>query len=252
MVYYNKVNYSLETKIHSMNVKYKMPRRRHPASSCCRQDFDEQVTAGGFSESGFTLWEMLFVVAILAVFYGLILTNFSTARVAQNLRSGQNELITTIQKLHSYSLSGRQIQAFSPKFYILKIQAPGSGASTTQYAVQGVAYDSVNDVDRIYDGSANPNLETIFFPQTVSVKEMKLVVKGIAKPDPTCAQIMFSVPYGRAYINENCANLTILYSDIGALGDRANSKLTVTLQRSGTTDERKVVIYGLSGRVEAQ
>lgn len=204
------------------------------------------------SAAGFTLIEMLFVVAILAVFYGLILTNFNKSRTAQNLRNGQNELISHLQQMRSYSLSGRQIGAFSPKFYIMRIDAPGTGANNAQYLLQAIAYDNTNNVDVFYDGSANPNIETIPLPQTVTVTGLQLQVKGVAQPNPTCAQVLFSVPYGKTYINENCANLSSVYNNISALGDRANSKLTITLQRTGSTDQRQIVIYGLSGRIEAQ
>jgi prepilin-type N-terminal cleavage/methylation domain-containing protein len=203
------------------------------------------------AQSGFTLWEMLFVVGILAVFYALVIGNYGQSRVAQNLKNAQYEMITNIQKARSYSLSGRHIQGFSPKYYIVKIEAPGSGGTVTSYSVQGIAYDAGNNVDVQYDGNPNDNLETIPLPQTVSVKELKLWKGGVAQTDPTCVQIAFAVPYGKTYISENCA-IDQIYTNGSEMSDRANSKLSITLQRAGASDERKVVVYGLSGRVEAE
>lgn len=207
--------------------------------------------SGTEAQGGFTLWEMLFVVGILALFYALVLGNFGQARVSQNLKNGQYELASHIQKARSYSLSGRHMQGFSPKFYIVKVAAPGSGESVTSYSLQGIGYDAANNVDVQYDGTPNANLETIPLPQTVSVKEMKLWKGGVAQADPTCVQIAFAVPYGRTYINENCA-IDQIYTNNSALSARANSTLRITLQRTNSTSERRVVIYGLSGRVEME
>lgn len=211
----------------------------------------EQNSSRKYGQQGFTLWEMLFVVGILSVFYGLIISNFGQARISQNLKNGQYEMISHIQKARSYSLSGRHVQGFSPKFYIVKIETASGGGNPLQYVLQGIGFDTTNNQDVLFLGNPNPNLETIPLPQTVSVKEMKLWRGGVAQTDPTCAQIVFSVPYGRTYINENCA-VDLIYTNSAALNARANSKLSITLQRSGSTEERKVVIYGLSGRVEAE
>lgn len=209
-------------------------------------------------QSGFTLLEMLFVVGILAMFYGLVLTNFGRARTPQQLRSAQNELVSQIQKLRSYSLSGRRIFNLPAKYYILRLDRTSSPAG---YVVQGIAYDPTAQVDRFYIGSpSDPNIETIPLPQHITIKSLELYQKDLTNPatgyvttTPSCVQVAFAVPYGRTYIADcNFGTIDLIYNDPPTLNLRANSTLTVRLQRSdSTTDERRVTIYGLSGRVEA-
>lgn len=204
------------------------------------------------SQGGFTMIEMLFVIGILAVFYGLALTNFGRSRTVQNLKNGQGELISQFQKIRSYSLSGRHISIYPPKYYTLRLEAPGySGGIPTQYVIEGIGYDPSGNVDVLFTGGVNPIIERLYFPQTVSVKELNLSKRGVAQPNPLCVEVAFAVPYGRTYIDETCT-MDIIYKDPATLNDRANSTLTVKLQRSDSaTDERRIIIYGVSGRIEA-
>ena len=201
-------------------------------------------------ELGFTLWEMLFVVGILAVFYALVIGNFGQARVSQNLKIGQNELVTNIQKARSYSLSGRQMNGFVPKFYIVRLETSANGGNPRGYAMQGIANDTNNNLDVYYDGNPNANLENSNFPQNVFVQEL-MISRGGINYFPSCVQVAFAAPYGKTYIDETCA-INQIYTNGATLGSKANGTLTVTLVRDGSTTVRKVLVYGLSGRIEAQ
>ncbi len=212
------------------------------------------------SESGFTLLEMLFVVGILAMFYGLILTNFGQSRAPQQLRNAQNELISNLEKIRSYSLSGRRLAGLSAKMYVLKIDRL---ANSRQYLIQGVAFDDTANADRLFFGASDPVLERIPLPQNISVKTLKLYKQDPTAPSsyitvyPDCVQVGFAVPFGKTHITE-CSNapgaapMEIMYDDPSALSLTGNATLTITLQRSdSTTDERLVVVRGVSGRINA-
>ena len=72
------------------------------------------------SERGFTLTELLVVLAIMGVFFGLILANYAGMRGKRDIKIAQNELTTNIRKVQSYALSSRDTSVGPVKLYVLK------------------------------------------------------------------------------------------------------------------------------------
>jgi prepilin-type N-terminal cleavage/methylation domain-containing protein len=188
------------------------------------------------SQDGFTLMELMVALVVLALFYGLVITNFSVWRGPQYVKVSANELATNINKLHSYSLSARNLNGNPAKLYALQFVTtvtPGT------YLVQGLEAASGGDVYR-------SNVETATFPGGVYVQDIKLK-KGSTETHPTCMQLAFSLPFGRVYMNPACDfHLAKTNSALDAL---ANSELTITLARNGTDTTKSIVVDGVSGRV---
>lgn len=208
-----------------------------------KHTFQEQMNHT--DTSGFTILELLFVVGIMAVFYALMVTNFANWRTPQFLKMAQNELVTNLQKSRTAALTARNIKGQPAKFYILKF----TKATPTQYVLQGVTTATGGDT---FYGDSNP-VETVRFPSTVSIKSLQLQQpSGTPQADPDCVQVAFGLPFGKMYIDPTC-NFDITYKSESSLMERANSQLTIQLQRAdSTTDVKTIILYGVSGRIEAQ
>lgn len=197
---------------------------------------------------GFTLVELLVTLTILAVFYGLIITNFSYWRGPQYVKVSGNELATTINRIHSSALSARSVANNPAKYYIIKLT---SGVAEKSYVLQAVSAGSSGDM------FTDP-LETMQIPGGAYIQSLRVADKS-APPTittPSCVQIVFSLPFGRTYIDGGCTfgtgtgqTIAKTQSQLDAL---ANASLQVVIGRAGTSTIRTVSLDGITGRVDVQ
>lgn len=198
---------------------------------------------GGRGEAGFTLVELLVVVSILALFYGLIVANFSVWRGPQYVKAAANELATNINKLHSYSLSARSINGIPANYYIVQLN---TGSANTTYPIQAIVATTPTPT------FINP-VETIRFPGAVYVRQLDYTDQAGVVTQQSCMQVVFALPYGRTFLDPNCSfNAGDTSKLLGELDGITNTKLTITLGRPGIPDTRTVTVDAASGRVEIQ
>ncbi len=194
-------------------------------------------------QAGFTLVELLVVVSILAVFYGLIVANFSQWRGPQSIKVAANELATNINKLHSYSLSARSINGTPANYYIAQFN---TGTTNTSYPIQAIAATTPTPT------FINP-VEIIRFPGLVYVKELDYTDQAGTVTAPACVQVVFALPYGRTYIDPSCSFTASSTSKLlGELDGLANTKLSVVLGRPGIPDTKTITVDAATGRVQTQ
>lgn len=194
-------------------------------------------------QTGFTLVELLVVISILALFYGLIVANFSVWRGPQYVKVAANELATNINKLHSYSLSARSIDGTPANYYIVQFN---TGAANTTYPVQAISATTPNPT------FVNP-VETIRFPGLVYVQELDYTNQSNTVTKPACVQVVFALPYGRTYIDPACSfNAGSTSKLLGELDSLANTKLSIILGRPGISNTKTVTVDAATGRVEIQ
>ncbi len=202
-------------------------------------EIEKQKLSNTVSEAGFTLLELLVTLAILALFYGLILTNFSVWRGPQYVKVSANELITNASKIRSYALSARNLQGNPAKLYVLKFTTAQPGV----YQVQGLAAGPSGDV--YYDA-----VETIRLPGGAVIQDITLVSPAGATTHPTCMQLAFALPFGRTHMNPSCDfDQPKSPSSLDALG---NAVLRVQIGRPGVSVTRTLVVDGVTGRMEIQ
>lgn len=198
------------------------------------------------NNSGFTLVELLVTLSILAVFYGLIITNFSYWRGPQYVKVSGNELATTINRMHSSALSARSVSGNPARYYILSLT---SGVAAKSYVLQAISAGSTQDV------FTNP-LETMQIPGGAYIQSLRVVDKSAAITTPACVQIVFSLPFGRTYIDGGCTFGTDKGQTIAKtqsqLDTLSNASLQVVIGRAGTTTVRTVSLDGVTGRVDVQ
>lgn len=228
-------------------------------------------------KQGFSLIELMVVLAMFGIILGLIMVNFSSLRNARNLKIAQNELVSNLRKVQSYTLSSRALNATQPvQFYLLKFDT----ATPDRYTVQAM-----------YNLSSSPqlnqNVETIMLPQGVRFSTSTPFI--IDRPnlqypnDPTdsgdvtlsngnittCALVAFKLPFGNVIVNSgtdviNSANNGCRFNnfsndDYTKLKDFVvntstntasnNSIITITLISQDGKLKQTVTLNGITGAV---
>lgn len=202
--------------------------------------------------AGFTVIELLVVLAIFAVLIGLFMVNFAGLRGPRNLRIAQNELSSSIRKVQSYVLSARSIPVTgnpAPKFYIMKFRL----STTTGYVIQAV--------DSTY--TSYPSIESPTFPKGISYQSTppgSLFVTDLDGTNiitnPLCVQVVFALPFGRIYIDDVASgtdcNISPKLNDPGYLASISNRIFKVTLKDPASLQTRSVILNGVTGTVTMQ
>ncbi len=188
---------------------------------------------------GFTLIELLVTMAILALFYGLVMANFASWRGPQYIKVSANELATNISKVHSSALSAKSLNGDPAKLYTLEF----SKVTPSSYKVQGLEVTSTGNIFQ-------DSIEKIVFPGAVVIQDIVLTDKNGSVSHPNCLQLAFTLPFGQAYMNSAC-DFSTAKTD-SALANLANSQLTLLLARNGTTATASVLVDGITGRVTIQ
>lgn len=150
------------------------------------------------SQRGFTLIELIVVLAIMGTMLGLVLVNLNAQRTPRSMKIAQNELVTNIRKVQSYTLAGRGINnnQDAVQYYAIKFDLN----SPTKYTVQAV-----------YNIAATPplvkDIETINLPSGVKLSAVTINGTAIttgAGLNYNCGLLYFAAPFGKVYTNDGC------------------------------------------------
>lgn len=192
------------------------------------------------NQRGFTIIELLVVLAIMGLFLGAVLVNYARTRGPRSLRIAQNEMVTNIRKVQSYVLSSRNTSEGPVKYYVLKFDEE----NPTQYVLQAVQQDYSNFSDSV---------ETFNLPNGITITAIDTQQPyGSSTVDSRCAQIAFSLPFNKMFLDTTCdisgASNSVI-RDQGALDNLDNSLVTITMLDSQSNTTRSVIINGVSGVV---
>lgn len=193
---------------------------------------------------GFTVLELLTVIAIIGILSSAVVVSFNRLRGPRNLVLGRNELVTHIRQAQSYALSSRLTTSGSPaKFFAITIPA----LPASSYSLDGV--------DSAY--TVLPNMETYGFGDTVRITQMQIESPaGTPLANPSCLVIAFGLPFGRMYLDGNtdsdaACDVLQKVQNPAELDRRANAKVTLTLTDSSSGQTKTVILQGISGSIEA-
>lgn len=203
---------------------------------------------------GFTAIELMVVVAIIAVMAGLVIADYNSQRSERTLRIAQNELVTNVRKVQSYSLFSQSLANNKPaQYFVLKF----STSTPDRYYIQAIS-----------DVSSAPTLhtiETVLLPSRVKISGISLT-SPIWSPSvgPSCALLAFKSPYAKLYASSSCNPVSVasVYTitntdDYRKLIDysgnvspiSADADTVITLSIVGSTSTKKVLIKGVVGLV---
>ncbi len=150
----------------------------------------------GRMNRGFTLMELIVVIAIMGLMATFIVANFAAKRAERDLLIAQNEIITNIRKLQSYSLSSRTLSGGQAvQYYLMKLSTTGTGG---QYVMQA-----------LYNTSSSPRLsaavETFNLPRSVKIKSLTVKRNVVPITDtPSCALIAYKLPFAGITLTNSC------------------------------------------------
>jgi prepilin-type N-terminal cleavage/methylation domain-containing protein len=194
-------------------------------------------------DTGFTLIELIVVMAITALLMTAFVINFNAQRAGRNLKIAQNELATNVRKMQSYSLSARDAPTGQPaKFYYLTF---------SKIANQNGSY-TVAAVDKL---NATSNIETNNLPKDVVISDLTATTKiGTAITNIECAHVAFALPFSTMYIeydnlvNGSCtANFPGLQSNPVSLAAISNLRLVIQLKNQISSATTSVTLNSISG-----
>jgi prepilin-type N-terminal cleavage/methylation domain-containing protein len=193
-------------------------------------------------QSGFTLIELIVVISIMLMAFGLVLTGLNQQRIKRSVNIAQNETTTNIRKVQSYMLSSRNIGSKPVKYYIVQFKE-----NATTYTIRAV------DSDYTY----YPNVETVRLTDGVVVFDMVLTDRtGLIKStdqNGQCAQLIFAAPFGKVYMdNTSCDSgiIQVLKNPVSMV-DMTDAVLDISLKHPNGTLIRTMTINGFSNKVIA-
>ncbi len=221
---------------------------------------DEQKTLSelswfGKSGAGFTLIELLVVLAIMAVILGLVIIDFSKYRPERDLKIAQNELVTNIRKVQSYSLFSRNVGSVKPaQYYVVKFAI----STPDRYFIQAIT-----------DATSAPKLneaETVLLPKNIVLDtNSPLTITRPVVPlsvSPTCVLVSFKSPFGRTYMNYPCditfppfqstdsyRQIMDHINNVANVSVSVDTDLVITLKAKNSTSTKKVLVKGVTGLV---
>lgn len=209
---------------------------------------------------GFTLIELIVVLAIMGVMLGLITVNFAATRADRNLTLAQNELVTNLRKAQSYTLSSRMVAGNQSGQYFIDVFDSGN---PTQYSLQSIY--------NIFATSTTPTMLTVetyqlpagvFLASPTPVTIYRSVIP-LTQTGP-CAMVAFKTPFARIYlngfisypntgcrfnnfINDDYINLLNFVINVPNYTTSSDSYAVITLTDSSQTKTRKVMVRGVTG-----
>lgn len=185
-------------------------------------------------QKGFTIIELIVVIAIMGVISTLFLVNYNGQRGPRNLKLAQNLLVTNIRKTQSYILSAKTINSnLTARYYQVRIDK-----NSNRYLIYGL--DTTNTAYLV---------ETVNLPSGVTVSNIQYSPVGGNPGNPSYALISFSSPYSKTYTytsEDTCTN----YTDPSCLLSISDRLVTITLREAGTGGTKTVIVSGLTGKVE--
>jgi prepilin-type N-terminal cleavage/methylation domain-containing protein len=213
-----------------------------------------------FSESGFTVMELLVVISVMGILALMVIANMAGQRTNQKIKIAQNELVTNLRMLQSNALSSKPLPSGQQvQYYILKIDT----SKPNEYKIQAM-----------YDVAVSPNLadsvKTIKLPQGIrfaSVTPIQITrpVAPVNPPNPSCALIVFKLPFSKILFSGSCdfdnfsnpsndsykniLNFVVNVPDSPGNNVSADSKMTIKLTDSGGSVIKYVSVCGLSGKI---
>ncbi len=217
-------------------------------------------------QKGFTIVELLTTIAILAMFYGLVITNFNQWRGPQAVRLAASEVATQLNKVRAYALSARNNQGSPVKLYLLEFctevgnvlcnSKPGSPATgPEQYRLHFIGSDA-SGADSFVDSR---DLEVFKLPGTGKISELTYTNSMGVSQTTKCLQVAYSLPYGRVYIDPLCRlddNNTDPqstgynpFNSLPALDALANARAGIVISWDRGSQKKIVSMDGVSGRV---
>ncbi len=204
------------------------------------------------NQKGFTLVELMVVVAIMALMSAVLIADFNRNRTVRSIMIAKNETATNIRKAQGYLLSSKNIAGNIPaKFYIVTFVTSGGGTSYTIDAIDNnYNYYGPNGTSP----GPNPSVERINLPTGVKISAIT-TSNGTQQISQSCMQIVFAAPLGEEYVVPSCGpNIVDTVRDPVQLAAQSQKPAYIYFQGTNTTvsGSNFITILPLTGQLTTQ
>ncbi len=194
-------------------------------------------------QKGFTIMELLVVIFVIGTIASLFIANYAGLRGPRNLKIAQNELVTHIRKIQSYTLSAQNTTTGVPAhFYVMKFDT----STPTSYKIQTI---DNSPVPVIVDS------EIITLPRGIrfrTANPFAIQQNGVGTfVNYPCVQIAYALPFGKMYADGTCAMQTQAASS-AKLDIIDNAIVQVVLENTTGATTNMVEINAITGAVIAK
>jgi prepilin-type N-terminal cleavage/methylation domain-containing protein len=232
--------------------------------------------------AGFTLIELMVVIAIMVILASAMVINLAGQRAARDVKIAQNQLVSNLRKIQSYTLSSRILSAGTPaQYYIMKFDT----AKPNQYTIQAMynvnsSPQYVQDVEtvllpnNIILAAVNTSVNPGVYPVSIS-RANAPTIQNYTQTGLSCALVAFAAPFGKVFINDGCAptsftspysvtstddyekilnfvsntNCSGVYGQPFGCTVSTDSIMTITLTDTEKTVSKTVTVNGVTGAV---
>lgn len=149
----------------------------------------QKISNKSISQAGFTVVELLAVMAIMTLLLGALVLDFAGQRGKRNIVLAKNETATNLRKVQSYMLSSKNHSTgVAVKYYV---------ATFSSDADKNLTY-TVDAVDNNYNFLP---VETVKLPTYTKISAIRAVTSPGVEQSFNCVQVIFSAPFGKVYTN---------------------------------------------------
>ncbi len=196
------------------------------------------LTLRGGARRGFTLFELIIVIAIFLLISGMLLVNFRRSRQGDIVRIAALRLMTDVQRMQTIALAGGaedrlavaygvHVNTAEPGRYVLfgdRIRCV-EGAQGAEVCTANGQYDAgVNPAEELGDG-------VVTLPVNVRIADVRRVTPDAAVP---AVDVLFQPPRGTVTIAPDA------------------TEVRVVLRHADYDDTRTVTMNRISGRVDVE
>ena len=229
-------------------------------------------------QQGFTLIELMVVIAVMAILASVLVLNLAGQRAKRDVQISENELVSNIRQIQSSILSAKTLSSGqSVQFYMLKFNLQKPGQYTIQAAYNVSSSPRLADVQTIIlppdvvIASRTPGSYPITIDRSATLDTVNTSGPNQYLQTPTCGLLAFAAPFAKVLMDSGCAiagppniasgddyyylinfqtNLPCQASNnpVGC-NVSTDSNMSITLTDTGHTYSKTVTINGITGAV---
>lgn len=164
------------------------------------------------NSAGFTLIEMLVVIAIMAILATVLVLNLAGQRAKRDVQIAENELVSNIRQIQSSTLSARTLPSgLSAQYYFLKLDLAKPGQYTIQAAYNVSSSPKLTDVQTIMlppdvvIATITPGSYAVAIDRSPTQDTFNSAASNPFLQTSNCSLLAFVAPFARVLMNGGCA-----------------------------------------------
>lgn len=169
-----------------------------------------------WQQSGFTLIELMVVVTVMILLTSAMVINLAGQRAGRDIKIAQNQLVSNLRKIQSYTLSARATPSGNyAQYYLMKFDLNKPNQYTIQaiYNVSSVPQylENVETITLPFNielAAVNASVNPAVYPVSISRPNLPAVQNYTTTYPPqhmNCALVAFAAPFGKVFLNDGCS-----------------------------------------------